>query len=268
MNFSILLSQIGIVIIVGLIAYKMNALNKAGFIAAVTVGSIIMAFGGIKWFMILVTLLVITVLATRFKYSRKMEFEAAEGKGGVRGWKNVLSNGTIAALIAICFGITLHKIFAGGYLGAISTSLADTLATELGLLNSSKPRLITNLNNRVKAGTSGGITLLGEASGMLGSFTIAAFAMLIGFEGLNVLQIITATLCSGFLGNNFDSLLGATVQAIYKCQECGKLTEESTHCKRPAIHVKGCRYFDNNVVNFASTILGALIASIFLQFTI
>jgi uncharacterized protein (TIGR00297 family) len=267
-HLTLLLIQIGIVIVVGLIAYRMNALNSTGFLTAVSIGSLIMVFGGIKWFIILVTLLILTVVATRFKYYSKMEIEAAEGKGGVRGWKNVLSNGTIATLIAIFFRITMHKIYAGSYLGAISTSIADTLATELGLLSPSSPRLITNLNIRVRAGASGGITILGEASGLLGSVIIAALAMLIGFEGLNAFQIIISTLCSGFLGNNFDSLLGATVQAIYKCQECDKMTEERTHCERSTIHVKGCRYIDNNVVNFASTIFGAFVASTFLQLTI
>jgi uncharacterized protein (TIGR00297 family) len=266
-NLSELLIQIGIVIVVGLISLKLNALNITGFIAAVIIGNLIMIFGSIKWFIILATLLIIAAAATRFKFYRKMEIEAAEGKGGVREGKNVLSNGIIATLVAIIFGITLHKVYAASYLGAISTSIADTLSTELGLLNPNKPRLITNLNNRVRAGTSGGITLLGEASGLLGSLIIAALAFLINFEELNAFQILTSTICSGFIGNTFDSLLGATVQAIFKCQVCGKMTEEKTHCEQTTIHIKGHHYIDNNVVNFASTILGALTSAMFLLLT-
>ena len=70
-NLSELLIQTTIVIVVGLISLKMSALNITGFIAAVIIGNLVMIFGSIKWFIILVTLLSIAVAATRFKYTRK-----------------------------------------------------------------------------------------------------------------------------------------------------------------------------------------------------
>lgn len=252
---------------VGLASLRMKIIvDRAGFIAAMFVGSSIMIFGGTRWFVILLAFYSTAAYFTKYKYERKMKIEAAEPKGGARGWQNVLSNGATASTLAICYGLTSHKIFAAAYLGAISTSIADTLATEIGLLNPSEPRLLTNPRVKVKAGISGGVTLLGEAAGLLGTFVTALVTLIVGFEGLSVIQVLVFNLLVGFLGCNFDSLLGATVQAAFKCQVCGKITEGKAHCGRPTKHFKGIRLIDNNVVNFASTIFGALVAMFFFPY--
>ncbi|MFH0896595.1 MAG: DUF92 domain-containing protein [Candidatus Bathyarchaeota archaeon] len=255
--------NIAAVVVVGLVSLKIKIIDRTGFLAATFVGLSILVFGGLKWFVILLSFHFIAGLFTRYNYSRKMKMEAAEAKGGARGWKNVLSNGVATSLLAICYSRTFNGAFAAGYLGAISTSIADTLATEIGLLNPCEPRLITNLHTKVKAGVSGGVTLLGEVSCMFGSAMIALVALIIGFEGLDIPQIILFNLLIGFLGCNFDSLLGATVQVTFKCQVCGILTEKKIHCELPTEYYKGIRFMDNNLVNFISTIFGALVAIFF-----
>ncbi|NJS15001.1 MAG: DUF92 domain-containing protein, partial [Sphingopyxis sp.] len=45
-----------------------------------------------------------------------------------------------------------------GFAASLAAVNADTWATELGVLNPSSPRLITNLHKRVEKGTSGGIS--------------------------------------------------------------------------------------------------------------
>jgi uncharacterized membrane protein len=64
----------------------------------------------------------------------------------------------------------------------------------------------------------------------------------------------------GVLGCNIDSLLGATIQAIYKCPSCGTLMEKKISCcGQPLKHYRGIKFIDNNAVNLLSTMFGAII---------
>lgn len=239
----------------------MQLIDRKGFLAALFVGVLIFVFGGIKWFLILLSFHLLAAWFTKYKYNSKIKIGAAEAEKGARKWQNVLSNGITASILAICFGLTSFKAFAAGYLGAVSTAIADTLATELGLLNPKKPVLITNPHITVKAGTSGGITLLGEIAGLFGCFLLVLIALIIGFEDMSLFQILILNL-TGFLGCNFDSLLGATIQSLFICQVCGNLTEKKIHCGLPTEYSTGIKFIDNNMVNIISITFGAFLAII------
>jgi uncharacterized membrane protein len=58
-----------------------------------------------------------------------------------------------------------------------------------------------------------------------------------------------------------DSLLGATVQARYRCRRCGAPAEGAAHCGEPAQHAGGLAWLDNDGVNLAATSAGALVAA-------
>ncbi len=249
-----------VVTIIGITTYKLGIIDLLGVIAAESVGLIIIIFGGWEFFVILLTFLSIAGIFTKYKYAEKRKMGMTEGKNGARSWQNVLANSVVASVFAIAYGlIPSSKALMAGFLGAISTSIADTLATEIGLLSRYEPRLITNLSNRVKAGTSGGITLLGEAAGLFGGLLIASVSWGVGFTNPSILSILVS-IGAGFLGCTFDSYLGATVQATFKCSVCGKDTEKNNHCQQPTLHVGGNKVMDNNMVNLISTIFGASIA--------
>jgi uncharacterized membrane protein len=55
-----------------------------------------------------------------------------------------------------------------------------------------------------------------------------------------------------------DSLLGATLQARYRCALCGATGEHPVCCGAPARRVRGIRTVDNNAVNAISTALAAI----------
>jgi uncharacterized membrane protein len=72
---------------------------------------------------------------------------------------------------------------------------------------------------------------------------------------------------AGLAGCSIDSVIGATVQGIYKCRVCNKITENRRHCGNPSIPLRGHKVIDNNVVNLIATICGAIVAVLFLVFS-
>jgi uncharacterized membrane protein len=161
------------------------------------------------------------------------------------------------------------------FLGALATHTADTLATEIGLLNPSPPRLITKPWKPVPAGTSGGVSVMGYIATLLGSliigitaavlaapFWLSIFGIAIMPELVNFapVTIVLVALVGGFVGCTIDSLFGATIQGMWQCRVCGKHTEKRAHCNELAEYLRGSRFFDNNMVNLVSGLLGALIA--------
>jgi uncharacterized membrane protein len=67
---------------------------------------------------------------------------------------------------------------------------------------------------------------------------------------------------AGLAGSLFDSLLGATVQAMYYCPADNKETEKHPlhTCGTKTVHIRGWSWLDNDWVNFACGAVGALVA--------
>ena len=73
---------------------------------------------------------------------------------------------------------------------------------------------------------------------------------------------LAAALAGGLVGSLVDSLLGASVQVMYFCPTCAKETEKPTHgCGTVTQYRRGWRWLDNDVVNFLSSLTGALAAT-------
>ena len=261
--------SVAAVTLIGLFFLKVGVFDSTGFASATITGCLVLIFGGVSWFIILVSFLVFTSLFTKYKYETKSMINILEGRGGARTWKNVVANGLIASLAALGHGVTALRleinsspVFHSLFLGAVSMAAADTLATEIGLLSRSEPRLITNLSERVNRGISGGVSPLGELASLLGAFIVGITSLAFGFGGFSVGKTLVLVLFSGFLGSTLDSVLGATIQARYTCPVCGKITEKKNHCGESATLIKGWKGVDNDVVNFISTFFGAVIALI------
>ncbi len=260
-NLLLALGELVIVVVFALIAIGTKALDKGGFLASVAVGYAIFLGGGWRWFVIIASFFILGVGFTWYKYEHKKRMGGAQEKGGSRSWPNILANGGLAAI----FG--LGELAGGGpalavlYLGAMSAAASDTVATEVGLLNKSPPRLITRLGTVVSPGTSGGVTKLGLAGSLLASFTIGLIAA--GLEvpsRLSAALIILSAIGGGVAGSLADSLVGATLQRKGACAVCGASTESLVHCGKPALTKSGYGFIDNNVVNLLATLVGALVA--------
>lgn len=270
-EFHRVLAGLIISLAVAVFSFRRGALSASGTLAAILVGEIVFVFGGVDWFVILAVFFLTSVFLTRFKAEKKGEVVKEFAKGGVRDFWQVLANGGIACLLALAFYYYKSPVVFFGFLGVIATVNADTWATELGILGKGKPRLIST-GQPVRVGTSGAVSLGGTLSALAGASIIAIvfFATQILLNrpdfprgiSLYSLQLFAIIVFSGFLGTFIDSFLGATMQAMYYCTHCKTETEKQLHyCGKPTTAIRGLKWFDNDIVNLASSMVGGLVAT-------
>ncbi len=220
----------------GYLAFKVRIADISAMLSATLLGVVIIISSDKGWFLfsILLAFFLMGSLFTRYKYSYKLAQGVAEGKGGVRGYKNVFSNSLAALSLAVAYGIfpSHGLVLLAAYLGSVATACGDTLASEIGETYKGEPRMITTFK-KVRPGTDGAISKLGEAAAFFGAFAIAILAFIFI---RNDFILMIAVAAGGFIGTNIDSVLGATLQQ------------------------KG--YLSNNGVNLFATISGAIIAGI------
>lgn len=250
---------------IGLLAYRRRSLTRGGAVGAVATGTTIFGLGGWPWGLSLIYFFTSSTLLSHFREKEKA-YTAADkfSKGTQRDLAQVAANGGLASLCAAASGATrsqaLQQALEAGFAGALATATADTWATELGVLSHSAPRLITS-GRPVAPGTSGGITPLGSVASALGASTLGL--VLWATQGLRKSQasLPIVSLLSGQAGSLCDSLLGATVQAMYYCPTCRCETERAIHsCGTRTRPLRGLPWCNNDVVNFFATLAGACTA--------
>ncbi len=142
---------------------------------------------------------------------------------------------------------------------------ADTWATELGVLARNRPILLTT-GKAVEPGTSGAITTTGTLAALAGSALIALVGGIASWQnGLPAaLAIGLGGALAGVFGSLFDSLMGATVQAIYYVDALGKETEQHPvhRSGHPTRHIRGWAWLNNDLVNFIASVAGAALAAL------
>ena len=248
-------------------AYQVHSLTPGGAIAAFVLGTVIFGLGGLPWAVLLLAFFLTSSTLSQVLHSRKQYLDEKFSKDSKRDAAQVFANGGVAGICTI-----LHLIFPASALpwiafaGSLAAVNADTWATELGVLSHSAPRLITSWKP-VERGTSGAISLSGTLSALAGSALIAALA-LIFWQYSNHLPVVSAFVrlviisLAGLVGSLVDSLLGATVQAIYYCPSCNKTTERHPlhTCGTQTTPVRGWSWMNNDWVNTFCAMAGALFA--------
>ena len=262
-------------ILIALLARRARALSPSGALAAILTGGLIFGLGGLPWAILLLVFFISSSALSRLFARRKASLDEKFSKGSQRDWGQVLANGGLGALLVLVFA-TLEAFGAAlpgtwvwlAYAGAVAAVNADTWATEIGVLNPHPPRLITT-GRPAERGASGAVSLLGTLAALGGAALVGLFAALFPPAGLpteftsgGIVLLVTAL--GGLAGSLFDSLLGATVQAIYYCPACQKETERYPQhtCGSFTQLRRGWRWLNNDGVNFLCSLAGALVAVI------
>ncbi|NOV00833.1 DUF92 domain-containing protein [Paenibacillus planticolens] len=254
---------VGSLLIAGAACWR-GSLSVSGLIAAVVLGTFMFVFGSLAWFGTLIAFFVSSSLLSKLKHQRKAAAESGYAKGGRRDAGQVAANGGLGLVLCIGNAIWPDPVWWVLFVGVMATVTADTWATEIGGMSASVPRSILS-GRRVAAGTSGGITALG----LLASVAGGAFIGWIGgwFIAMGEQESVISTrsafialgAISGLLGSLADSLLGATLQVMYRCEACGKTIEKETHCGHNAKQIRGMKFMTNDRVNALSSLVGGIL---------
>jgi uncharacterized protein (TIGR00297 family) len=252
--------------IIALLSYRAKFLSASGSVTVFLLAIIIFGFGGLKWAIPILTFFFLSSLLSKWKKGQKQKFDLIFEKGNQRDSGQVLANGGIAGFLVILNIFLPNDIWYMAYLAAIAAAMADTWATEIGILFGHHPRLITTFK-KVQPGTSGGISLAGLLGSILGAAVVALSGYFFIYPNFysSYLPMFFVT-SAGVFGGLIDSLIGATIQAQFKCPKCHKITEKRKHCSGTETQqISGINWINNDIVNFINTLSGALLVFILYQ---
>jgi uncharacterized membrane protein len=192
----------------------------------------------------------LTLLQIKHDVKAKLTLQSTGSAGGegARTHVQVLANSGVASILTVlhAYQLSLRSsssescLFWGGDLLVVgiianyAAVAADTFSSELGILSTSQPRLITSWKLRkVPKGTNGGVTLVGLAAGLLGSLIIVTAAMvLIPFCGGDAAwtfkqrqRFTFAMTLWGAFGSVVDSFLGGWLQQSVVDTRTGRVVE-------------------------------------------
>jgi uncharacterized protein (TIGR00297 family) len=170
----------------------------------------------------LLTLFLLTFLATRVGRKKKSERGLAESRAGRRA-SQVIANLGVAALLSNLVGYNVitwlatnprisdpnsYWILRVAVLAALAEATADTVSSEIGQAFGGKPILLTTFR-RVEPGVDGAFSLIGTIAGIFAAAIVVSIGVWSMY--LHALAYYFA-IAAATLGLFFDSLLGATVE--------------------------------------------------------
>lgn len=245
-------------------SYRRQSLTIPGIVAATVMAALHALPHSPLPFTLLCTFFLLGTSATKVKHAEKAKLtlssSGSSGGEGARTHVQVLANSACASLLCLLEYLTrpspsiistpdycLHLSTTSttsigtnaspfltycliGSIANYAATAADTLSSELGILSTSPPRLITAPWRSVPRGTNGGVTLAGILYGSLGAAAIATVsAMLLPFcaawGAREKVLLVAAVALWGTLGSVLDSLLGALLQASVVDRRTGKVVE-------------------------------------------
>ncbi|KAF4449263.1 hypothetical protein F53441_7425 [Fusarium austroafricanum] len=251
-------------------AKSRNSLTPAGIFAATLTAA---AHAYHPWNLPFVLLCVFFLAGTRVTHIKEeikanytLRSKGTSGGEGPRTHVQVLANSLMASVLSILHANQLRKREAAfadpntpdptgslcfswggdllviGIIANYAAVAADTFSSELGILSTGQPRLITSPTLRkVPRGTNGGVTLLGLGAGLLGSMIIVTTSMMFlpscneessqtpaggaPWTMLERRKFMGFMVVWGALGSVLDSFLGGLFQRSVRDVRSGKIVE-------------------------------------------
>ena len=186
------------------LGYIVHGVSRSGALAGAVVCFALFASAGPAAFVSLLTLFVITWIATRIGRARKVRLGTAE-RGEGRRASQVFANLGVVTVCAVLYALRGEDLWLVAIAAALAEAAADTVSSELGQAFSRRALLITSLET-VPPGTDGGISIRGTASGVLAAVVMSLMCVV---AGLIPERAAGAVALAGILGMVIDSLLGA-----------------------------------------------------------
>jgi uncharacterized protein (TIGR00297 family) len=240
-------------------SYYFHFLSISGSVATALLATIVYGVGGWAWTLPILAFFIASSILSKMGKHRKQSFSLMFEKSDRRDAGQVAANGALPGFLVLgWYLVPGWPLWSTVYLAVLAAVTADTWGTEIGVLARGRPRSILTFRS-VETGTSGGVSLEGFAGGAVGALLIA----IVGFKSMGMPMSLLALLriiAAGVGGSLVDSLLGATVQAQYRCSVCGKTTERTLHCLQSASMIRGFGWIGNDIVNWCCAISGAIIA--------
>uniref|UniRef100_A0A060TCT6 ARAD1D45650p n=1 Tax=Blastobotrys adeninivorans TaxID=409370 RepID=A0A060TCT6_BLAAD len=245
-----------------------KSLSDGGILAAIATGIVHSAPLSSLFLVLLVVFYLTGSRFTKYKLEVKQSLTAHETDGGAkqqdksqptetRNYIQVLANSLFASLAIVGYLVTgqKHDLFLVGVVANYAAVTADTWSSELGILSSKPPVLITTLKPCPK-GTNGGVSQLGLTVAALGGVVIGAISgswvyFNLDWSAKRSLGLFVMTSFLGLYGSIVDSVLGAVLQQSVVNKQ-GKVVEAAGGGKLNKIEGKVCNGMDilsNNQVN-------------------
>lgn len=196
-----------VTLIFAILARWVRGVSVSGAVAGAFVCFVLYAAAGPAALAALVSVFVVTWIATRYGYGRKHALGTAENREG-RTASQVMANVVTAALFAAISALTARAVFLVATAAALSEAAADTVSSELGQIHNQQVHLITTWEI-VPAGTDGGISAKGTAAGIAAAIIVSGICTL---AGLMPLKWAVFSLIAGVIGMMVDSYLGAVLE--------------------------------------------------------
>lgn len=176
--------------------------------------------------------------------------------GKARDYMQVVSNGGVAGVLMVCYGLSFREIYGEMFALSVAISTADTWSSEVG--TRAKGRVVDIVGfGSLPAGVSGGISWQGTLAGLVGAFMIAGLAAWQGWGNVFFIGI------GGFAGMLADSIMGSLWQAKYRVQNQWNDAAPEGENLLPE---KGLAWLNNDRVNLLSNLLVTILGGILLYF--
>ena len=246
--------------IIAIISSKLKFLTLEGILAQFVLAVLIFGFGGLKWAVPIIVFFFLSSILSTIRGKKNKNVELYFEKPNQRDQYQVFANGGISGLLVILSQFIKPELLYYIYVSSIAAVCADTWATEIGTMW--KTRTINILSfKEEEQGTSGAISLNGMLGSLLGAVMISLSSLY--WIRPDKLYYLYFTAAAGLFGSIVDSIIGASVQAQYYCEVCGKITEKKFHCFRNANKIKGISWLNNDVVNFITSLSGGFFFILF-----